>query len=266
MELLKGYFKPTELGFIVNDLLVESFPDLLDVEFTAKMEEDLDRVEAAEADATALLSRFYEPFKEKVDAAVTDMLSVKGVGFSTGLTCPQCSKALHIKVGKNGHFLACSGYPDCTYSRDYTRDEKGIIQPVGVFETEVTDKVCEKCGKAMVVKQGKFGRFLACSGYPDCKNTQSLNSNGNGEDTGITCPQEGCDGHLLEKKSRRGKIFYGCSRFPACTFAIWDKPVSRQCPTCGAGMLVEKSSKKQGAFYTCLKEGCGYKQKKAEGE
>ena len=265
VELLKGYFKPTELGFIVNDLLVESFPDLLDVEFTAKMEEDLDRVEAAEADATAILSRFYEHFKEKIDAAATDMLSVKGVGFSTGLACPQCSKALHIKVGKNGHFLACSGYPDCTYSSDYTRDEKGMIQPVGVAETEVTDKVCEKCGKAMVVKQGKFGRFLACSGYPDCKNAQSLNANGNGADTGITCPQEACDGHLLEKKSRRGKIFYGCSRFPACTFANWDKPVALQCPKCGAGMLIEKSSKKQGDFYACLTEGCDYKQKKAEG-
>ena len=260
VELLKGYFKPTELGFIVNDLLVESFPDLLDVEFTAKMEEDLDRVEAAEADATALLGRFYEHFKEKVDAAATEMLSVKGVGFSTGLTCPQCSKALHIKVGKNGHFLACSGYPDCTYSNDYTRDEKGVIQPVDVAETEVTDKVCEKCGKAMVVKQGKFGPFLACSGYPECKNAQSLNANGNGEDTGVSCPQAGCDGHLLEKKSRRGKIFYGCGRFPACTFAVWDKPVAIPCPKCGADLLVEKSSKKLGDYYACLTEGCGYKQ------
>lgn len=266
VELLKGYFKPTELGYIVNDLLVESFPDLLDVEFTAKMEEDLDRVEAAEADATAILSRFYYHFKEKMDAAATDMLSVKGVGFSTGLACPQCSQELYIKVGKNGHFLACSGYPNCTYSSDYIRDEKGMIQPISVAQAEETDKVCEKCGKAMVVKQGKFGRFLACSGYPDCKNTQSLNSNGNGVDTGITCPQAGCDGHLLEKKSRRGKIFYGCGRFPACTFAIWDKPVALKCPKCGAGLLVEKSSKKQGNFYTCLTEGCGYTQKKAEGE
>ncbi|MEW6671073.1 MAG: type I DNA topoisomerase [Thermodesulfobacteriota bacterium] len=261
VELLKGYFKPTELGYIVTDLLVESFPDLLDVEFTAKMEEDLDRVEAAEADATDLLSRFYDHFKEKIDAASTDMLSVKGVGFSTGLACPQCGQTLHIKVGKNGHFLACSGYPKCTYSSDYTRDEKGIIQPAGAVEAEVTDKICEKCGKPMVIKQGKFGRFLACSGYPDCKNTQSLNSNGNGQDTGVACPREGCDGHLLEKKSKRGKIFYGCNRFPACSFAIWDKPVARDCPRCGAGLLVEKSNKKQGSFYLCLTEGCDYKQK-----
>jgi len=265
VELLKGYFKPTELGYIVNDLLVESFPELLDVEFTAKMEEDLDRVEAAEADATALLSRFYDHFKEKIDTAANDMLSVKGVGFSTGLSCPQCGQTLHIKVGKNGHFLACSGYPTCTYSSDYTRDEKGMIQPAGAPEMETTDKVCEKCGKAMVVKQGKFGRFLACSGYPECKNAQSLNSNGNGEDTGISCPQAGCDGHLLEKKSRRGKIFYGCSRFPACTFAIWDKPVALQCPTCNAALLVEKSSKKLGIYYACLTPGCGYMQKKDEG-
>jgi len=264
VELLKGYFKPTELGYIVNDLLVQSFPELLDVEFTAKMEEDLDRVEAAEADATAILSRFYDHFKGKIDAAATGMLSIKGVGFSTGLSCPQCRRELYIKVGKNGHFLACSGYPECTYSSDYTRDEKGIIQPVSVIQAEETDKVCEKCGKAMVVKQGKFGPFLACSGYPECKNAQSLNSNGNGQDTGIPCPQKGCDGHLLEKKSRRGKIFYGCGRFPACTFAVWDKPVAIPCPKCGAGLMVEKSSKKLGDYYACLKQGCGYTQKKNE--
>lgn len=259
VDLLKRYFRPSELGFIVNDLLVENFPEVLDVEFTAKMEEDLDRVEASEIDAANILNRFYDPFKKDLDRASEHMLSVKGVGFPTALNCPECQKRLHIKVGKNGHFLACSGYPECSYSRDYTRDEKGQIHAVEISEDELSDKTCEKCGKPMVVKQGKFGKFLACSGYPDCKNTQSLNANGNSRDTGIRCPQESCNGNIVERKSKRGKIFYGCSRYPECTFAIWDKPVPKECPDCKAGFLVEKSTKKEGTFQICLTEGCGFK-------
>ena len=112
----------------------------------------------------------------------------------------------------------------------------------------------------MVVKQGKFGKFLACSGYPDCKNTQSLNANGNSRDTGIHCPQESCDGNIVERKSKRGKIFYGCSRYPDCTFAFWDKPIPGECPDCKAAFLVEKSTKKEGTFHICLTEGCDFKQ------
>ena len=260
VELLNRYFRPTELGFIVNDLLVANFPDIFDVEFTAKMEEDLDRVEAAEQEYSALLAKFYEPFKKDLDTATTEMLSVKGVGFATPLNCPQCQKQLHIKVGKNGHFLACSGYPDCTYSTDYDRDEKGNIKPVEHAEDEITDKVCEKCAKPMVIKRGRYGDFLACSGYPDCKNTQSLNANGNGSQIGIKCPQDNCDGDLVERKSKRGKLFYGCNRFPECNFATWDKPIDRACPDCGAKVLVEKTTKKDGTFVTCLTEGCGFRE------
>jgi DNA topoisomerase-1 len=260
VELLNRYFRPTELGFIVNDLLVENFPDIFDVEFTAKMEENLDRVESAEQEYSTLLAQFYDPFKKDLDTASTGMLSVKGVGFPTPLNCPQCQKQLHIKVGKNGHFLACSGYPDCTYSTDYDRDEKGNIKPVEHSEDEVTDKICEKCGKPMVIKRGRYGDFLACSGYPDCKNTQSLNANGNGSQIGIKCPQDGCAGDIVERKSRRGKLFYGCNRFPECNFATWDKPIDKACPDCGAKILVEKTTKKDGTFVTCLTEGCGFRE------
>jgi DNA topoisomerase-1 len=260
VELTNGYFKPSELGFIVNGLLIENFPDIMDVEFTAKMEDNLDRVESAEINSLEILSRFYKPFKSKLDAAVDGMLSVKGVGIPTGLHCPECKKELHIKVGKNGHFLACSGYPQCNYSRDYIRNEKGAIQPVEPVSEKLTDKVCEKCGKPMVTKRGKFGEFLACSAYPDCKHTRSLNANGHGKSTGLSCPADGCDGEIVEKRSRRGKVFYGCNRFPECNFATWDKPVDRKCPQCGAKFLVEKTTKKMGAFLTCLTEGCGFKE------
>jgi DNA topoisomerase-1 len=259
VELAKGYFKPNELGFIVNDLLVENFPEIMDVEFTAKMEDNLDRVESAEVNSRDILSHFYGPFKVKLEAATDGMLSVKGVGIPTGLYCPECKNELHIKVGKNGHFLACSGYPQCKYSRDYTRDEKGRVQPLEPLAELATDTVCDKCGKPMVAKRGKFGEFLACSGYPDCKNTRSLNDNGPGKPTGVSCHANGCDGEIIKKKSKRGKIFYGCNRFPDCKNAMWDKPVNRQCPVCDAKFLVEKTSKKEGNFLACLTEGCGYK-------
>jgi DNA topoisomerase-1 len=261
VDLVKGYFRPSELGFIVNDLVVQNFPDIFDVEFTAKMEENLDRIESKKLDFLQVLNRFYKPFSKDLATASEEMLSVKGVGIPTDLKCPQCDKPVRIKVGKNGHFLACTGYPDCTYSNDYIRDEKGIIQPEEPSEEEATDKACDKCGRPMVIKKGRYGGFLACSGYPECKNTQSLNSNGNGKKIGVGCPEKDCTGDIVERTSKRGKIFYGCSRYPECTFATWDKPLDRECPVCNAKFLVEKTTKKQGTFVICLKQGCGFKEK-----
>jgi DNA topoisomerase-1 len=182
------------------------------------------------------------------------------VGIPTGLSCPECGNQLHIKVGKNGHFLACSGYPECNYSRDYERDEKGNIQPIEHAAEETTDKLCAKCGKPMVVKRGRYGQFLACSGYPECDFTQSLNSNGPGKPVGVNCPREKCTGEIVERQSKRGKIFYGCNKFPECNFATWDKPVDKQCPSCGAKILVEKTTKKNSTVLSCLEGGCGYKE------
>ena len=259
VDLQNRYFRPTELGFIVNDLLVENFPDVFDVEFTARMEENLDRVESLEAESLEILRQFYQPFKKDLDAASNEMLSVKGVGLPTGLNCPECGRQLRIKVGKNGHFLACSGYPDCNYSRDYTRDEKGKIQPIETSSDEVVDKICDKCGSPMVIKRGRYGEFLACSAYPDCKHTESLNPNGANNKIGVPCPEDGCGGEIVERKSKRGKVFFGCSRFPKCEFATWDKPVAEKCPNCDAKILVEKTSKKQGTFLACLNKECGFK-------
>lgn len=260
VDFIKGYFKPSELGFIVNDLLVESFPNIFNVDFTAKMEDDLDRIEGEEAKAFDVLSSFYTPFKTKLDKASEEMLSVKGVGFPTGLKCPECGSELKIKVGKNGHFLACSAYPKCSYSRNYNRDEKGVISPVKASENEVTDRTCDKCQKPMVLKHGRYGDFFACSGYPECKNTQSSNSNGRMNNTGVKCPEKNCTGEIVEKKSKRGKIFYGCNRYPECTFATWDKPMAKNCPSCGAKFLLEKTTKKSGAVLYCMVKGCGYKE------
>ena len=259
VDLVKGYFKPNELGFIVNDLLVKNFADVFDVEFTANMENDLDRIEAAEVNYSEILTKFYDAFKKELDTASTGMLSVKGIGLSTDLTCPQCNNRLHIRMGKNGQFLGCSNYPKCTYTRNYTRDEKGAVHPIEPSSDQTSDRICDKCGKPMVIKEGRYGTFYACSGYPDCKTTLSTNSTNGGEKTGVHCPEQGCAGELVQRSSKRGKIFYGCSRFPDCTFATWDRPVAKECPECGAKFLVEKTTKKQGTFLACNTKGCGFK-------
>lgn len=267
VELVKAYFRPTELGFVVNDILVASFTREFDVTFTAAMEDDLDRVETAQAEPLEILNRFYGHFREALAAAAGEMVNVKGVGLPANMTCPQCGKPVNIKLGKNGPFLACTGYPDCRFTSNYARDEKGqvIAETVELPELEEAE-ACEKCGKPMAVRQGKFGPFLACTGYPKCKNTKNLNGNGgkaelaSSASTGVKCPQEGCTGELVEKKSRQGKIFYSCNRYPDCSFATWDKPVPKPCPVCGSPFLVEKTSKKEGLHLACPNRSCKYKE------
>ena len=260
VDFNKGQFVPSELGFMVNDLLIHNFPNLFDIDFTAKMEEDLDRIEAAEVGSLELLNRFYNPFKKELDGATEGMLSMRGVGYPTELSCPECDSPLHIKIGKNGHYLACSGYPNCKYTRNYARDEKGNIRPVEPAKNEVSDKQCDKCGQPMLIKQGKFGSFLACSAYPKCKNTLSVNPEHTHKNTGVNCPEKECSGTLVERKSKRGKAFYGCSKYPACSYAIWDKPVPKVCPNCNAPFMVEKISKKKGSYFLCLTEGCKHQE------
>ncbi len=262
VELLKSYFRPTELGFIVNDLLVKSFPDLFDVEFTARLENNLDSVETADTDFVKVLSAFYGLFKKDLDAAADGMLSMRGQGFVTDVVCPECKKhKLYIKVGRNGHYLGCAGYPDCSFTINYTRDEKGKIQIAEYIKDEVTDKVCEKCNKPMVKKNGTYGVFLACSGYPECKYTESINSGGSLRQIGVSCPEEGCSGEIVEKKTKREKVFFGCNRYPDCKFATWDRPVNKKCSKCGKSFMVEKVTKKDGKFFLCNNTECGHREK-----
>ncbi|MBZ4660776.1 MAG: topA, partial [Desulfacinum sp.] len=240
---------PTELGFIINDLLVQHFPDIVDVEFTARMERSLDEVEQGSSPYIRVLEEFYCRFQETLTEAQRDMLNLRVAGLPTGLSCPQCGKPLHIRFSRNGPFLACTGYPDCTFSSNYERDEKGAIRLV---EQETTTELCEKCGSPMVVKQGRFGEFLACSAYPKCRNTKPIGM-------GIACPREGCDGELVERFSKRGRKFYGCNRYPDCDLVLWNRPVAITCAQCGSPAMVERVSKKGDRTYTCARPGCGYK-------
>ncbi|MCM2283802.1 MAG: type I DNA topoisomerase [Desulfobacula sp.] len=260
VELINKFFVPSELGFIVNDLLVLSFPGVLNISFTALMENNLDDVESGKMEEVQLLKDFYTSFKKNLDMAGKQMVSVKGVGIDTHLMCPVCGKQLNIKIGRNGHFLACTGYPDCSFTSNYLRDEKGniFIQEKIIDHTKVKD--CIKCGKPMVQKEGRFGPFLACTGYPDCKHTESINGEQSLVDTGVKCPEKGCSGHIVEKKSKRGKTFYGCSTYPDCKFASWDKPENKACPECGNPYLIEKESKKEGKFLKCPNRECAFKE------
>ncbi len=260
VDLINRYFVPSELGFIVNDLLVESFPNVLNISFTAQMETNLDDVETGTLKETQLLTEFYTSFKQYLDAAGEGMISVKGVGIKTDLTCPSCGEQLNIKIGKNGHFLACTQYPDCSFTSNYLRDEKGNLSIVEKFVDNTPVKDCIKCGKPMIQKEGRFGLFLACTGYPECKHTESVNGEQNGRDIGVPCPEPNCTGAIVEKKTKRGKLFFGCSNYPDCTFASWDKPVAKTCPDCKSPYLVEKETKREGKFLKCPNKTCGFKE------
>jgi DNA topoisomerase-1 len=215
VRLEKRNFFPSELGFLVTDLLVAHFPEILDLKFTADMEKKLDEVEDGLDSWIEILKKFYNPFSRSLTVAQERMKSLKTKGISTDIKCDKCGAYMVIKYGKNGEFLACSGYPKCKNTKDFKRDEKGQIQ---IQDREIlTEKTCDLCGRPMVIKKGRFGEFLACSGFPECRNAKPIS-------TGIPCPAPGCDGELIKRSTRSGKIFYGCSRYPKCKYATWDEP------------------------------------------
>jgi len=243
---------PTELGFLVTDLLVESFPDILNVEFTAGMEDELDKIEEGKEAWTKAMKRFYTPFARDLKKAESEMRDVKRQEVPTDIACDKCGAMMVIKWGRNGEFLACPSYPECKNTKNLKRNEKGEVQ---VAAEEEVNETCEQCGRPMLLRWGKYGKFLGCSGYPECKNIRPLEKP---VDLGVKCPE--CkEGNLKERKSRRGKIFYSCDRYPDCKFATWDRPVAGSCPQCGEPVLVEKVTKRSGHMRYCRKKECGYK-------
>ena len=252
-------FVPTDLGSVVCDQLVKHFPTLMDVGFTARMEGDLDLVAEGKEDWEKLLAAFHGPFVETLNAATQDMVSVKG-GLQADLPCPLCGKDLLIKFGKAGTFLACSGYPGCPFTSNFTRDENGKAV-IEVREKVAAEKVgvCPKCGKDLLLKTSRAGsKFVACSGYPDCNYTESIS-------TGVPCPEEGCTGEIVERSSQRGKIFYSCNRYPDCKFALWDYPINRPCPSCGGKILTLKKGRGTQKI-VCPNKACGFSESYEEGE
>lgn len=245
----QNQFIPTELGFVVTDLLVASFPDILNVEFTAHMEDDLDNIEDGKLKWLDAMNEFYTPFKKSLEKAKVEMKDVKRHEVSTDINCAQCGRPMKIKWGRNGEFLACSGYPECKNTKEFKIDGNGKIFAVEPFHEE-TDERCPNCGKTMNIRRGRFGRFLACPDYPSCKTTKPLS-------IGVKCPVTGCTGEMVERQSKKKKIFYSCSNYPKCRYALWDKPINERCPLCRFGILIEKASK-AGKKIQCPNEGCTY--------
>ncbi|MDD3803413.1 MAG: type I DNA topoisomerase [bacterium] len=236
----KRNFKPTDLGRVVNKVLVNYFGEIVNVDFTAKMERELDQIEQGKIERNDLLKEFYGEFSKSLKNAETNKKEVKSlIEEKTDAVCEKCGSPMVVKWGRYGKFLACSNYPKCSNTKQVEE------------ENEKIDEACPKCGKPLLVKRGRFGKFIACSDYPKCKYTKNFSS-------GIKCPK--CnDGDLVERQSAKKRIFYGCSNYPKCDFATWSKPEKIKCDECGyEGMEVKKDE------YICLK--CKAKKKTIQTE
>ncbi len=295
---VEGRFKPSALGMMITDLLTKSFDDIIDVEYTRSLEDDLDKIEEGKTEYARMLTEFYKKFKKDLAKAGKEMIDLKK-GIEIGEACDKCGKPMLKRVGKFGPFIACSGYPDCTNTREVETQEPESES--GEEEIEP----CENCGKPMAVKRGRFGQFLACTGYPECKTTRKLIATKQGglkaakpdqildelcprcnanlvikqgrygeftactkypeckyvkhKTTGVKCPKDADKGgEVVERKSRRGTVFFGCSNYPDCDFVLWNRPIAETCPKCKAPFLTEKITKKHGRQLICNTEDCDY--------
>jgi len=236
VTIKRGRFMLTELGTAVNKILVQAFPNIFEVAFTAKMEDALDRIETGELDWVGTLTDFYEPFSIRLQEVNAQRSELKQTLIEkTDEVCEKCDKEMIVRWGRNGRFLACSGYPACKNTKPLEASDP---------EMQQTKEVCDKCSSAMVVKKGRFGAFLACSAYPECKRTRPIS-------LGITCPEDGCGGYMTRRRSQKGRTFYGCSNYPDCKFVVWDQPVAGTCPACGLKMMVEKTDKSGNTTHQC---------------
>jgi DNA topoisomerase-1 len=246
-----GRLKPSELGTTITELLATHFKEVLNVEFTASMEEQLDKVEEGSLAWTEAVRGFWTVFEKDLEKASADMPNLKKeLEVATDVVCEKCGAHMVVKWGRHGKFLACPTYPACKNTKPLEERADGVLAPK---VEEALDEKCDKCGSAMIYKQGRFGRFIACSNYPACKNTRPIK-----QDIGIDCPK-GCGGQVIVRRSKRGRAFYGCSSYPKCDFVSWDKPVPEACPQCGSKYLLEKSGRRGPTVRNCPTDGCGYR-------
>ncbi len=237
-------FRPTDLGRVVGRFLTNHFERYVDYGFTASMEDELDAISRGEKQWQPVLSAFWSPFRALLDEKA-NVSRAEATSEALEETCPQCGKPLFLRLGRHGRFVACSGYPEC----NYTRPVEGPREP-----DEPVGRDCPDCGKPLVYKTGRYGRFISCSGYPECKHIEPLTQP---KSSGVTCPQCG-EGDLVEKRSRYGKVFYSCSTYPKCTYAVWGPPVARPCPRCGWPIMIEKSGKRLGEQLACPQSECAF--------
>ncbi len=246
VTLDKRRFQPTDVGRVVNKFLSEHFFKYVDYDFTARMEDDLDAVSRGEKEWRPLLQEFWGEFKLQVDDKET--ADRPGLEILEEL-CPKCQKPLSKRLGRNGYFIGCTGYPECDYTRNVDEEAGASNEP-----QYVEDRVCPKCESKLVIKRGRYGKFIGCSNYPNCKHMEPLEKPA---DTGVQCPE--CkQANMLKRKSRYGKIFYSCARYPDCKYAVWNLPLNEPCPKCGWPILTIKTTKRRGTEKVCAVKDCGY--------
>jgi DNA topoisomerase-1 len=318
VEKLEGKFIPSELGLTVTDLLVSHFGGIVDVGYTAKMEEELDEIEEGRLDYVVALKDFNKQFSKDLKAATRNMENIKTKEEPTDRVCEKCGKPMVIKWGRYGRFLACTGYPECKNTQELASVlSSGAASAAGAAGTNGPTSAeppvipedhgtCEKCASPMVLRRGRFGPFLACSAYPGCRNTKKIALDKEGritvtkkpdrildelcpqcskplavkdgrfgeftacsnypeckfiklKEVGLDCPRDGCGGKIVERRSRRGRTFFGCNSYPKCDFVTWYRPIAESCPSCGRPYTLEKVTKREGTTRFCDSEGCGYK-------
>jgi len=299
----QGKFHPTELGTVVTDMLVRHFEEIFDIQYTARMEEELDEVEEGKMTWVEALDDFYKKFQKDLKKASKNMENLKKQEIPTDQVCEKCGSPMVQKWGQFGSFLACSAYPDCKNTKEIEKPETAAKEGAGATAADAEPEPCENCGKPMALKRGRFGQFLACTGYPECKTTRKITGSSGApkkpdvvldetcpqckeaklvvkdgrfgaftscgnypkckyikpKTIGVPCAKSGCGGELIERRSKRGKVFYGCSKYPECDFVLWNRPLPEQCPKCGSPYLLEKTTKREGTIHYCNEENCDYK-------
>ena len=242
-------FYPTDVGRIVNKFLTEHFTKYVDYDFTAHLEDELDAVSRGEMDWIPLMSKFWNPFNHLIHEKEEQVQRKDVTQEAIDEKCPQCGSALSIRLGRNGRFIGCTNYPECSYTRNLNEDSAAAVAP----ET-IEGRVCPQCESPLIIKAGRYGKFIGCSAYPKCKHIEPLEKP---LDTQVECPQ--CKkGSILKRKSRNGKVFYSCSGYPKCNYALWDAPIHENCPECQWPVLVIKQTKARGVEKTCPQKDCKY--------
>lgn len=252
-------FKPTDIGRVVSKFLVRYFTQYVDYGFTAQLEDELDEVSRGEKEWVPLLETFFRPFQEQV-TMINDTVKKKDVTQEElNEACPECGKPLSIRLGKRDRFIGCTGYPECSYTRAMP-GAAGDEANADVGAEVVEGRTCPECDGVLKIKHGRYGKFIGCGNYPKCKHIESLNKP---VDTGVDCPE--CNqGHMVKRQSRRGKIFFSCSRYPDCKYAVWNEPIAKPCGKCAWPIVTLKVTKRRGEEYVCPRETCKHTEKKEE--
>ena len=247
VELEKRRFTPTDVGRVVNKFLTNYFSQYVDYEFTAKLEDQLDAVSRGEQQWLPVMAQFWSPFKERITDTDENVQRKDVTQEAMDENCPKCGHQLSIRLGRRGRFIGCTNYPECDYTRDMdgnSKDEPEIVE----------GRKCPECSSDLIIRSGRYGKFIGCSAYPNCKHMEPLEKPA---DTQVECPK--CkQGNILQRKSRRGKIFYSCSRYPDCDYALWNEPIKEECPQCQWPILSVKTTKRSGKQKLCPQEDCDF--------